>query len=102
MPHGTVLPLLRTISRAPLLAQPASVSADEHGRVLTYWARETARVARGTRAAQGTREPRRRRKTTRARNREAIATYRASLAVAGLLIGLLVFLVILTIQRDAL
>jgi HEAT repeat protein len=59
-------------------------------------------VARGTRAARGTQEARRRRKTTRARNREAIATYRASLAVAGLLVGLLVFLVILTIQRDTL
>ncbi|HST87375.1 MAG TPA: NACHT domain-containing protein, partial [Ktedonobacterales bacterium] len=56
-------------------------------------------MARGTR---GTQEARRRRKTTRARNREAIATYRASLAVAGLLVGLLVFLIILTIQRDAL
>ena len=56
-------------------------------------------MARGT---WGTPEAQRRRKTTRARNREAIATYRASLAVAGLLVGLLVFLVILAIQRDAL
>ena len=93
------MPSRRTISRAPLLAQPASVSADEYRRVFTYGAGETTRVARGT---QGTREARRRRKTTRARNREAIATYRASLAVAGLLVGLLVFLVILTIQRDTL
>src|SRR5690349_490740 len=93
------MPSRRTISRAPLLAQPASVSADEYRRVFTYGAGETTRVARGT---QGTREARRRRKTMRARNREAIATYRASLAVAGLLVGLLVFLVILTIQRDTL
>jgi HEAT repeat protein len=61
-----------------------------------------ARRTRGTRGTQEARTPRRRRKTTRARNREAIATYRASLAVAGLLVGLLVFLVILTLQRDTL